>query len=146
MRVKKWFFSHAGNTQQLSIKDLSKKLEKSLTHNGFGDKDITGNNSILEAQGWYGDYKSDEAGKKEADALGVNHIVFGHDPGAFKEHGKLRQSTNGVLVKIDVAMGLHEKSGSGISPGAILHVTTRGQDAAEILDERGQSSSLDNAP
>jgi len=146
VRVKKWFFAHGGNTQQLSIVDLKKKLEGSLAHNGFGDKDITGKESILEAQGWYGDYSNKHAGQKEADALGVNHIVFGHDPGAFKEHGRLRQSKNGVLVKIDVAMGLHEGSGSGVSPGAILHVTTRGADAAEILDARGQASPLGIAP
>lgn len=146
VRVKKWFFSHGGNTQELSIKDLGKKLESSLAHNGFGDKDITGKDSILEAQEWYGDYHDSKAGKKAADALGVNHIVFGHDPGAFKEHGKLRQSTNGILVKIDVAMGLHEGNGSGVSPGAILHITTRGPDTVEILDERGHASPLGYAP
>lgn len=146
VRVKKWFFSHGGNTQQMSIKDLKKKLENSIAHNGFGDKDITGKDSILEAQEWYGDYNDSKAGKKEADALGVDHIVFGHDPGAFKEHGKLRQSKNGILVKIDVAMGLHEGTGSGVSPGAILHITTRGQDTVEILDERGRAAALGNAP
>jgi hypothetical protein len=146
VRVKKWFFAHGGNTQQMSIKDLKKKLENSIANNGFGDKDITGKGSILEAQEWYGDYNDSKAGKKEADALGVDHIVFGHDPGAFKEHGKLRQSKNGVLVKIDVAMGLHEGSGSGVTPGAILHITTRGQDTVEILDEHGRASALGNAP
>ena len=142
VRVKKWFFSHGGNTQQLSIKDLNKKLEGSLAHNGFGDKDITGKDSILEAQSWYGNPKDGNAGQKEADALGVSHIVFGHDPGAFGEHGAVKQSKNGILVKIDVAMGLHEGSGSGVSPGAILHVSTKGQDTAEVLDAKGHASPL----
>lgn len=143
VRVKKWFFAHGGNTQKLSMKDLKKKLESSLAHNGFGDKDITGSDSILEAQAWYGDPSDGNAGQKEADALGVSHIVFGHDPGAFKEHGRIRQSKNGVLVKIDVAMGLHEGSGSGVSPGSILHVSTKGQDVAEVLDEKGHATPLD---
>lgn len=143
VRVKKWFFSHGGNTQKLSMKDLKNKLESSLAHNGFGDKDITGSDSILEAQAWYGNPSDGNAGQKEADALGVSHIVFGHDPGAFNEHGKIRQSKNGVLVKIDVAMGLHEGTGSGVSPGAILHVSTQGHDVAEVLDEKGRATPLD---
>lgn len=45
--MKKWFFSHGENTQKLSMKELKNKLESSLAHNGFGDKDITGSDSIL---------------------------------------------------------------------------------------------------
>jgi hypothetical protein len=142
VRVKKWFFSHGGNTQRLSIDDLKKKLEKSLAHNGYGDKDITGNDSILEGQEWYGNPKDASAGQKEADALGVAHIVFGHDPSAFGESGKIKQSKNGILVKLDVAMGLHEGSGSGVSPGALLHVSTKGNDTAEVLDAHGHASPL----
>jgi hypothetical protein len=144
VRVKKWFFSHGGNTQRLSIKDLRKKLESSLAHNGFGDKDITGADSILEAQSWYGNPKDGSAGQKEADALGVSHIVFGHDPGAFGEHGAIKQSKNGILVKIDLAMGLHEGSGSGVSAGALLHVSTKVRDTAEVLDAQGHASPLGN--
>jgi hypothetical protein len=144
VRVKKWFFSHGGNTQKLSIKDLDKKLANSLAHNGFGDKDITGADSILEAQSWYGNPKDANAGQKEADALGVSHIVFGHDPGAFGEHGAIKQSKNGILVKIDLAMGLHEGSGSGVSAGALLHVSTKVRDTAEVLDAQGHASPLGN--
>ncbi len=140
VRIKKWFFSHSGNTQKMSIKDLGKKLENGLDHNGFGDNDITGNESILEAQSWYGNPDDNNAGQKEADALGVSHIVFGHDPGAFGEHGSVRASKNGVLFKIDTAMGIHESSGVG--NGYLLHITTRGQDSAEVLDDKGNGKKL----
>ncbi|HEY8073513.1 MAG TPA: metallophosphoesterase, partial [Labilithrix sp.] len=132
VRVKKWFFSHAGNSQKLSMKDLEKKLEDSLDHNGWDDKDITGNDSILEAQSWYGDPKDDGCAKKEADALGVDHIVFGHDPGALDDHGSIIASKNGILVKLDTAMGIHD--GAGIGKAYLLHVSTVGKDTAEALD------------
>lgn len=142
VRVKKWFFAHGGNTQQMSLKDLNKKLANSIAHNGFGDKDITGNDSILESQQWYGNPKDGNAGKKEVEALGgVEHIVFGHDPGAFDARGKPRQSKNGLLVKIDGAMGLHDKHSP--NPAFMLHVSTKGKDSAEVLDEQGNASPLD---
>ncbi len=140
VRVKKWFFSHGGNSQRLSIKDLSKKLQDSVDHNGYGDKDITGNDSILEAQSWYGNPDDGNAGQKEADALGVSHIVFGHDPGALNDQGRIHASKNGVLVKIDTAMGIHD-SGS-VGKAYLLHVSTKGKDTAEVLDASGGSKSL----
>jgi Calcineurin-like phosphoesterase len=142
VRVKKWFFAHGGNTQRLSLTDLKKKLETSIANNGFGDKDVTGNDSILEAQQWYGNWKDGSAGQKEIDALGhAEHIVFGHDPGAFDDRGKPRQSKNGLLVKIDGAMGLHDKHSP--NPGFMLHVSTKGKDFAEVLDEQGKASPLE---
>lgn len=142
VRVKKWFFAHGGNTQRLSIADLDAKLAKSIARKGFGDKDITGKDSILEAQQWYGNPKDDNAGRKEVEALGgVEHLVFGHDPGAFDQRGKPKESKNGLLVKIDGAMGLHDDRSP--NPGFMLHVSTKGQDTAEVLDEQGVASDLD---
>jgi hypothetical protein len=140
VRVKKWFFAHGGNTQQLSIKDLSKKLEDGVDGNGYGDKHITGSDSILEAENWYSSPDKDDCGKKEADALGVNHIVFGHDPKGLGVRGAIAASKNGILVKIDTAMGIHD--GSTPNKAYLLHVTTKGKDTAEILDASGGSKSL----
>ena len=139
VRINSWFFAHGGNTSKLSMKDLTRKLEHALDRHGFGDSDVTGNDSILEAQGWYGPPDDDRAGRKAADALGVKHIVFGHDPGAFGEHGRIRASKNGVLVKIDTAMGMH--LGSDIGKPFLLHVKTA-HDEVEVLDEHGLASAL----
>ena len=142
VRVKKWFFAHGGNTQRLSIAELDEKLRNSLVHKGFGDQDITGNDSILEAQQWYGDPQDDGAGRKEVEALGgVEHLVFGHDPGAFDARGKPKASKNGLLVKIDGAMGLHDDRSP--NPAFLLHLSTVGKDTAEVLDEQGRASDLD---
>ncbi len=140
VRIKKWFFAHGGNTDESSIKDLSKRIQNSVDNNGYDDKDITGDHSILEEQKWYGDPDKDKAGEKNADALGVKHIVFGHDPGAMNAQGRLKASKNGILFKIDCAMGLQDNGDR--NPGFLLHVSTVGKDTAESLDVHGQAKSL----
>ena len=71
----------------------------------------------------------------------MKHIVFGHDPGALADRGRVRQSKNGLLVKVDVAMGLHE--GGKVNPAFLLHISTVGSDTTEVLDAKGQASPLD---
>jgi len=140
-RVKKWFFAHAGDTHGKSLAELRDKLQSSIVKNGFGDDDIIGSGSILQSQHWYGNPKDGNAGEKEVDGLGhVKHIVFGHDPGAFDDRGHMLQSKNGLLVKVDVAMGLHE--GSKPNPAYLLHISTVGSDTTEVLDREGNSSPL----
>jgi len=139
VRVKKWFFAHGGNTGGDAITALGKRLQKSIDSNGYADKDVTGKDSILEAQGWYGKPDGDTA-KTYAAALGVKHIVFGHDPGAFGDHGHILASKDGSLVKIDVEMGLHDKRST--TGGLLLHIKTKGNDSAEILDARGKAEPL----
>jgi calcineurin-like phosphoesterase family protein len=139
VRIKKWFFAHGGNTAGASIADLDKRLRSALTDHGFGAKDITGKQSILEAQEWY---SAPDAGiaATYAKALGVKHIVFGHDPGAFGEHGHILANKDGSLVKIDVMMGL--KDSRATTGGLILHIRTKGNDTAEVLDARGKATPL----
>ncbi len=140
VRIKKWFFAHGGNTHGDSLHDLEDKLEGGLDKHGWGDDDVTGSGSILEDQSWYGDPDKDDTGRKYADALGVEHIVFGHDPGAFGEHGKILASKDGSLVKLDVDMGLHFSDAN--TRGQLLHVKTVGKDSAEILDADGAHEPL----
>jgi Calcineurin-like phosphoesterase len=137
VRIKKWFFAHGGNTNGDSIAALSKRLQAAVDKDGFGAKDITGKDSILEAQNWY---RADATAKTYADALGVKHIVFGHDPGAFGEHGHVMASKDGTLIKLDVEMGLHDKR--AVTGGLLLHIKTKGNDSAEILDANGTAKPL----
>jgi hypothetical protein len=141
VRIKKWFFSHGGNTGKRSMHDLQKKLEQSIDDHGYADDDITGNDSILEAQKWFGDPDHDDAGRDEADALGVEHMVFGHDPGAFGDNDNVAATKNGVLYKIDSAMGIHEGGGpTKVGKAFMLHVYTVGKDRAEVLDGQGDKA------
>ncbi|MEO8553521.1 MAG: metallophosphoesterase, partial [Kofleriaceae bacterium] len=140
VRIKKWFFAHGGNTAGDPVALLEKKLQAGFADHGFADKAITGKDSILEAQAWYGKQSKDDTAKRYADVLGVKHIAFGHDPGAFGDHGHILASKDGTLVKLDVSMGLTEKN--AVTSGLLLHIKTKGADSAEILDASGAATPL----
>jgi hypothetical protein len=137
-RVKGYFFSHGGRTDGRSIPELKQVFGRALgSSQGFAHADITGDDSILEARDWFDDPKKDKAGMKEANALGVDHLVFGHDPNAFDEDDHIATSKNNVLIKIDCKMGLDG------NPGQLLHITTRGgQDTAEKVKLSGNRDTL----
>jgi hypothetical protein len=137
VRIRDWFFSHAGNSYRLTVRDLAQRIEHAVEQDGYGGLDITGPSSILEAQGWYGDVSDPNAGRAEADALGVHHIAFGHDPKAFGERDRIRASANRILVKLDTAMGIHHASGIGAP--SVLHIEG---DTVEVLDGAGRATPL----
>jgi hypothetical protein len=141
VRIKKWFFSHGGNTDGDTIKKLSRKLEEGVdSKDRYGHKNITGKDSILEAQEWWGDKKK---AKEYADALGVKHMVFGHDPGALNDRGRIKAAADDVLVKVNVNMGLTHES-KALVGGALLHVKIikDAPDKAEALDASGTETPL----
>jgi Calcineurin-like phosphoesterase len=139
VRVKSWFFAHGGNTAGDSLANLESRLARGLDAKGYDSKEVTGGQSILEAQEWYGDPNGDTA-KNNAQALGVKHIAFGHDPGAFGEHGQMRASNGAWLVKLDVAMG-RPISGANAG-GQLLRIETQGPDKATVLDASGNAAPL----
>lgn len=140
VRIKKWFFSHGGNTDGDTLTKLSTRLQSAVDgRDGFGAKDIIGGSSILEAQEWWG-----SNGKKASDyakALGVKHLVFGHDPGALGVRGQLKAAQDGLLVKLNVDMGLKHANNTGLVGGALLHarIVKDAPDHAEQLDLNGET-------
>jgi Calcineurin-like phosphoesterase len=139
VRVKNWFFAHGGNTAGDSLAGLQSRLARGLDKKGYDSKELTGGQSMLEAQEWYGDPNGD-TGKDYARALGVRHIAFGHDPGAFGERGQMRASKGAWLVKLDVAMG---RAVSGVNAGGqLLRVETQGPDRITVLDASGSAAPL----
>ena len=90
--MRDWFFSHAGNTNGRNIDALAAEIQKGVDLDGFGSPQVVGKDSILEA-----DLGENPAGpglsprglratkaRLLADytsALGVAHIVQGHEPG-----------------------------------------------------------------
>lgn len=138
-RIKKWFFAHAGNTNKDTIAELSKKIRDGIDKNGYGDDDVTGGDSVLEAQEWYG--KDFEKAEENAKRLGVEHIAFGHDPGALKDRGRILEKKKGLLVKLNVNMGMAHETSSNV-PGQLLHVFTKGTDRAEVIEATGAKNPL----
>jgi hypothetical protein len=128
-RVGRWFFAHAGNTAGRSIADLESALQNAIDlHPDYDSPEIVGGDSILESKSWY------DARAANASALGVDHIVIGHQPTAVGPAGKIAITTDGLLLRIDCGMS----PSVGYSAGQLLHVRAdAGKDVAESLDPSG---------
>jgi hypothetical protein len=133
-RVNDWFFAHAGDTQGLSIKELSSAISKEASEKGYDTELLLGKKGLLEARlhkrPWW-EKKDDTPGKSEArlrryvEALGVKHLVIGHQPGnvtfadgSSRTRGTLVQKFNGLIFLIDVGMS----EAIDYSRGALLQI------------------------
>ncbi len=140
VRVNDWFFSHAGNTGNRTIAELSAAIEAGFTTDGFATTELIGDNSILEARlnkkgpgglPWFQEGKADTNPQKllgnYVKSLGVKHLVQGHQYGKVKfPDGKNRDEEDffqryGLLFLIDSGMsrGIEDSD----STGGALHIT-----------------------
>jgi hypothetical protein len=136
-RVGSWFFSHAGDTGGRSFAALDGALRTALTlHPSYDDPEIVGATSLLESRAWY---SSPTTASQAATALGVKHIVFGHDPSALGPRGKIARGPGDVLLRIDCGMSPDVDD----STGKLLRITQSGaNDVVDELDASGTARSL----
>jgi hypothetical protein len=126
-RVGTWFFAHGGSTHGRTLVELDTLLRAELVaHPTFDSVEIVGGASLLEERDWYADPAVAPA---NARALGVGHIVFGHDPNALGDRGSIAVAQNGVLFRIDCGMSPTVND----SDGCILRVRHDGP--SEIIEE-----------
>lgn len=132
-RVNDWFFAHAGSTKGRTIEQLARDLQQGIDEEGYGAKVLLGNKGLLEARmkpPWWekaGDKPIDSIARLlgYADALGVRHIVFGHQPGSYafndgsqRKKGTLFDNFGGLVFLIDTGMS----RGVDYSKGALLRI------------------------
>jgi len=132
-RVNRWFFAHAGSTKGRTLNQLIADIEKGVNEEGYGAKVLLGDKGLLEARmkpPWWeksGDKPVDSVARLlgYADALGVKHIVFGHQPGTYafnggstRKKGTMFSNFDGLVMLIDVGMS----QGVDYSQGALLRV------------------------
>ena len=97
-RVNDWFFSHAGNTAGRTLAKLESDLEGGIANDGFATPQLMAADSLLEARlsdpPWFEPKgaNAETTLKAYCKALGVNHIVEGH------QHGQV-QFADGVKRK-----------------------------------------------
>ena len=155
-RVRDWFFSHGGNTAGRSIKRLRSDLEEGVDKDGFGTRQLVGENSLLEARlgeegpggrSWF-DFENPSRNAEQilADytaALGVAHLVQGHQhqrvifPDGIRDAGQMFQ-WHGLLFLIDVGMS----EGVGDSHGAVLRIQARNGQEAVVICPNGSEASI----
>jgi hypothetical protein len=149
-RVNDWFFSHAGNTDNRTIKQISADIEAGFAKDGFATKELVGKNSILEARlnkkgpnglPWFDDGKSSTNPQKllakYAATLGVKHLVQGHQYNDVKfPDGRNRKEEHffqryGLLFLIDTGMSRGIEDSDSI--GGALHITGSSGDRKAIV-------------
>jgi hypothetical protein len=136
-RVGSWFFAHAGDTGGRAFDVLASALRAAvMAHPSYDDPEIVGTSSLLESRAWY---TSPATAPQAATALGVKHIVFGHDPSALGARGKIARGPGDVLVRIDCGMS----PGVDDSTGKLLRITQSGtNDVVDELDAAGATRAL----
>jgi hypothetical protein len=131
-RIGRWFFAHGGSTRGRTVAALDGALRAALAaHPTFDADEIVGGDSILEARDWYADPAVTVA---NAAALGVDHIVFGHDPNALGARGAIAVAQDTRLLRIDCGMSPTVND----SEGRVLRIRREG--AVEIAEELGVAS------
>jgi hypothetical protein len=138
IRVGPWFFAHAGNTAGRSIADLESALRSAVDlHPDYDSPEIVGGDSILESKSWY------DARAVNVLALGVQHLVIGHQPNAVGPAGTIAITPDGLLLRIDCGMSPDVNYGQG----QLLRVrTVAGKELAESLDSTGLVKVVWRAP
>jgi hypothetical protein len=153
-RVNDWFFAHAGNSQGRSLQQLKADLRQDVDRDGFAARILAAPDSLLEARlnprPWWekrGDTPRQARKRltRNVEALGVKHLVIGHQPAAVRfagaaprKAGELAQRFDGLVFLIDVGMS----RGVGYSTGALLHIQAGKAPRASVLTPDGKSRSL----
>src|SRR5262249_28569152 len=133
-RVNDWFFAHAGNTHGRTLKQVDADLRRGVDAQGFKAGVLLDADSLLEARlhphPWWEKGTSGAAAARAqlegyARALGVKHLVLGHQPGRVKfadgsqrKEGVMYAALDGLVFLIDVGMS----RAIGYSNGAVLHI------------------------
>jgi hypothetical protein len=129
-KVNDFFFCHAGNTHGLSVQQLDSAVSNQVDKQGFGAPILSDPDSILEARmhptpWWEAEGSADQTLQKDLAALGVRHLVFGHQPGAIefadgaaRRSDELYQKFDGEVFLTDTGMS----RGADAGPAALLQI------------------------
>jgi hypothetical protein len=147
-RVDDWFFVHAGDTGGQTIAQMSSALQGGVGSAGFGAPVLSATTSMLEARlsgsgpQWW-DTTSDPEGLlgQWTTALGVQHLVMGHQPGAVgfadgttRAADQMYAAYGGLLFLIDTGLSVDVDD----TGGAMLHVVSpgsAGESWSEVLPD-----------
>jgi hypothetical protein len=143
-RVDDWFFVHAGDTEGATVADLESTLTSGVDATGFGAPVLSATSSLLEArlsgsppQWWDATGDATTLLTTWTKALGVSHLVMGHQPGAVgisngpdRAKDQMAAEYGGLLFLIDTGLSVDVDD----TGGALLHVTNVGA-ATEAWEE-----------
>jgi hypothetical protein len=150
--VDDWFFSHAGNAAGQTVPQLAARFQSLFLQSAFGDAFFVGTDSILEArQWWMGASGSTQTIDQDLAALGVHHIVFGHQPTAIpfpddpqgdRAKGTMAMRYAGRLFLIDTGMSYAVAD----STGSLLRIVRGATTTATAVHRDGSLQELWTGP
>ncbi|MBC7544034.1 MAG: metallophosphoesterase [Candidatus Sericytochromatia bacterium] len=146
-KVNDWFFCHAGNTGGKTIRQLSAELQSGVDAGGYGVPAVLGPDSLIEARlspepWWERDTVAPLAVlNRNALALGVQHVVMGHQPGGVvfadgtqRQKGEIYQKA-GLIFLIDGGMS----QAVDYSQGGMLVIPGPQHSSASVLYPDGKT-------
>ena len=150
VRVNDWFFCHAGNTNGQTIQALSSAIEAGFAKDGFATTELVGDNSLLEARlndkgpgglPWFdtGSLQTDpqKVLSEYAAALGVQHIVQGHQPGGVTFPDKQKRNKEDIFQRYGLLFLIDGGMSKGIegstSTGGAIHITGTGTGTQKVV-------------
>jgi hypothetical protein len=138
-----WFFSHAGNSQGLSLDEIGATYMQLVDGEQWSDPFLVDSNSIIEARNWWPTHGTRDFLDGYLQALPASHFVFGHHPTSFANPptGNIEVHSQGRLVLIDVGMS----RAVNYSTGKLLRVDDPGTPAerAAMVTPSGGAVALD---
>lgn len=168
-RVNDWFFCHAGNTHGMTLNELRDQLQAGIDAKGYAASILSDPDSLLAARirprPWWEseetvtlrDISADQQvpGRRAAageqrladnlNALGVRHLVVGHDPneiyfsnGSRRKRNQIFTIYGGMVFLIDTGMSQGVNSGRG----ALLKIHREGDQvsASAVYSVSGSST------
>lgn len=148
-----WFFSHAGNANDMSAQAIGQQFEQLFDAGSFSDSFLIGTNSVLEARQWWAGTGASSTSVIDGDlaALPAKHVVFGHQPGSInfpddpagtRQAGEMAMRYSGRLFLIDVGMSY----AVGDSSGALLRIVRGATTTATAVFPDGTTTPLWSGP
>ncbi|HZV04417.1 MAG TPA: metallophosphoesterase [Gemmataceae bacterium] len=154
VRVNDWFFAHAGHTNGRDLNGLRSELEEEVDEKGYEADILLGKKGLLEARlhkrpWWEKEGELPEKSRARLEryvrALGVRHLVIGHQPGkvtfadgSTRKKGEIYQKFDGLIFLIDVGMS----EAIDYSHGALLHISGGKSAKAVAIFPDGNSQDL----
>ncbi len=142
-RVNDWFFVHAGNTRGIALEQLKADIMTAMDARGFGAPLLLNSTSLLDSDApwWEDSRKPLSTLQAYVKALGVQHIVQGHEPGKIKFADNTTRPAQtmfqkfGLIYFVDIGMS----QGAEGTPGALLHIDGN---AVEVVHADGTAAAV----
>jgi hypothetical protein len=144
-----WMFAHSGyiDADAADARAYFARLDAAIAKGDYAP--LLERSSILESHNWWKSRRKRKHERKVLRELGLNGLVFGHDPDALGLLGTVAMDREGWLTKIDTGLKYRRSKGmllrcdvSAIARGSELVMSDGGSSTCRALGPDGSQRSL----